>query len=341
MQAGRWLYNYPTYENYKNLLGVSKESKNGGLLWYYPNEYKLLRMVGREVTSCISQAEFLTAFNKLYDLGITNKEELLKVFLSFKSEEINFNNMLLELPLDNNYPEVILNGWLHAIIRLIDFYNNTGYGKSFIESTIKKLSNTLVQFDDKKNKISKYSNLSPYRIKIYNPSNPKIYYNGSNVFELKNDATSIYSCHITEVSGSNCILYIGIPNEYSPKIFNDEPFSIEFFVGSYSPYFTIPQQGGEVIKLNSVKSKDRYVIQIKNENLFTGYPTPFTKLNKKNYYHVYHVVALGEIIKSFDSEYNPTLEKYYLKWDKYIDDRNFEKKEIVEFNINKDRYIVK
>lgn len=338
MQAGRWLYNYPTYENYQSLLKISKKSKNGGLLWYYPNEYKLLRMIGREVTSCISQAEFLTAFNKLYDLRIITKEEMMKVFLSFSSNEINYDDSLLELPLKNNYPEVILNGWQHAVIRIIDFYKNTEIGFQFLQRTLRKMSELLIHFDDEKNKISKYSNLSPYRLKISNYSNPIVKYDTHHTFKLIDYVGSIYECCLKKSEKSG-IAYIGNPYNCSPTIIDDSPFSIELYSGKYSPIHTTPTQGGKLIRLQSVKSGEKHIISLKDCELFTGYPTPFTKNKNKNYYHVYHVVALGEIIKSFDSEYNVIFKEYYDKWKSYIDDRNFAEIGIVEHNLNKARYI--
>lgn len=339
MQAGRWLFQHPTKENYDNLMKIARDTENGGITWCYPDKYKLSRMIGREVTSCISQAEFLSAFCNLYSKGIIGIDEVKKVFLSLKSKEINYQNYLLELPLVRNYPEVILNGWMHAITRLIDYYKLTNETDDLLEKTLKKLSESLHQFDDENNKISKYSNLSIYKLKITNPDNPEIYYNGKNIFKLEeNYSSSIYDCQLTnnKIKFSNAT--IGIPYEFSPKIFNEKPFSVEFNVGLYHNNITVPYGDGEKIILNSKPSQNRHVIKIENENLFRGYPTPFTKINNENYYHVYHIVALEEIVKSYPSKYDKIFIEYAKKWESYIDDRNFTKKSEVEININKGKF---
>ena len=102
---------------------------NGGTAFYYPNHYPLNRLSGPAlVYSAISQSEILAGY--LHHERVHPEEatealtEAVKRALLYpyakggtQLEQVAF----LELPLFRSNPEIILNGWLHALLHLNDY----------------------------------------------------------------------------------------------------------------------------------------------------------------------------------------------------------------------------
>jgi hypothetical protein len=324
MRAGRWLFNNATKENYENFLKIATPKENDSLVWYYPDGYKLARMLNREVTSCISQAEFLAAFCKMYQMKILPLSVLEKIFRSFEIPELIYKDALIELPLPKNHPEIILNGWLHAISRIIDYYKITNEKSDLLERTLFRLSEMLPIFDDPKRKISNYSDLTIYKTKVYNASNTKIKYTKDFIFDLTYDNKhSLYDCSFERDMGKYHFANIGVTYGVNHRLINDLPFKLEMFEGKYYPTTTLPQMEGEKIIVESTPFGSKHSLIIPTENLFKGYPTPFSKNGGANYYHTYHVVALRDIAKSYPTEHSKLFNEYADLWESYIDDRNF------------------
>lgn len=341
MRAGRWLFNNASLENYQNFIKISEVGDNNSLLWYYSDKYKLARMLNKRVVSCISQAEFLASFCKLYQMKIIPLAEVKRVFDSFKISELIYKDALIELPLPNNHPEIILNGWLHAISRIIDYYKITNEKDDLLERTLFRLSEMLPLFEDSQRKISKYSDLTIYKIKIYNPQNAKIKYTKDHIFDLGyNPKFSLYDCSLERDMGKYHFANIGITNDVHHRIINDLPFKVEVHEGKYSPTNTIPVTGGELITVNSSPFGSKHSLLIPTEKLFKGFPTPFSKNGGSNYYHTYHVVALRDIAKSYPTEYDKLFNEYADLWESYIDNRNFTSVKKMEKDFVKGKLIV-
>ena len=107
---------------------VGIELPNGGLAFYYPNHYPLNRMRGPDlVYSAISQSEILAGFLKLYQQSDTDASKLVldrvkqAMFFNHLDGGIDLGVAQLELPLFRSNPEIILNGWLHALLQLNDY----------------------------------------------------------------------------------------------------------------------------------------------------------------------------------------------------------------------------
>lgn len=324
MRAGRWLFNNATTENYENFLKIARTEDNDSLVWYYPKGYQLSRMLNREVTSCISQAEFLAAFCKMYQMNILPLSMLEKVFRSFEIPDLIYKDALIELPLPKNHPEIILNGWLHAISRIIDYYRITNEKSDLLERTLFRLSEMLPLFDDSERKISNYSDLTIYKIKIYNSNNTKIKYTKDFIFDMEYDENySLYDCGFERNMGKYQFANIGVTHGVNHRLINDLPFKIEMNTGTYSPISTLPLMNGEKIIVESTPFGSKHSLIIPTDNLFKGYPTPFSKNGGANYYHTYHVVALRDIAKTYPTEHSKLFNEYADLWESYIDDRNF------------------
>ena len=341
MRAGRWLYNNASVENYQNFMKISEIGDNDSILWYYSDKYKLARMLNKKVTSCISQAEFLSAFCKLYKKRLIPLKEVERVFNSFKISELIYKDALIELPLPYNHPEIILNGWLHAISRIIDYYKITKQNDDLLEKTIFRLSQMIHIFDDPERKLSKYSDLTVYKLKIFNVNNAKIKYTKDHIFDLTyNPKFSLYDCSLERDMGKYHFANIGITNNVHHRIINDEPFKIEITEGKYLPSNTIPTTGGNLITVNSTPFGSKHSLIIPTEKLIKGYPTPFSKNGGTNYYHTYHVVALKDIVKSYPTEHNKLFSEYADLWESYIDNRNFTSIETMTKDFVKGKLIV-
>lgn len=330
MHVGRWLFNNPTLANYKAVKKLGKKLPNKGLAWYYPNTYDLARMKGRSMYSCIAQAEILAAFCNLERHGIISKEDIVPVFESFKYESvggINYRDILLELPLEHNYPEVILNGWLHAIVRLISYYKLYNISDPLLDNTLKQLEARLPDFDYPTHKLSKYSNLSPYQIKVTGDKNGFSVVYDDRLYKVR----AKHSNNIYDIQWwSENLLIVGISAMSAVILRNDSPFSITIRTGEYCDNRAVPLSNGEAIVLHS-EEKEKHEIRIPTDKLFTGYPTNFIKQGV-NYYHVHHIVALDIINKYHSSE----VFKHYIDlWTSYINDRAFESVEKVKRDINK------
>lgn len=328
MKIGRWLFYNNDLDNLNNILKISKLLPNGGLSWYYPNDYKLNRMIGKTFYSCISQSEFLSAFcllydNKLIDIGLLN--QVFDSFLYDGEGGIFYNDSLLELPLDRNYPEIILNGWLHAITRIIDYYKLTGLQKEFLDKNLKKLSEILYKFDDEEHKLSKYSDMCPYKITILNSKNTYVLYDNNLKYDL-NDKYSdcIYDTQIVNIIDNKKIAYVGISSNTKTILINDTEFTIIIDPGVYSLLKSLPINSGNKIEFNSQydSNKNYHFIDINNDKLFKGYPTNFAK-SGFNFYHIQHIICLLIINNDYKSEYSHIFDYYIKKWSNYIDHRKF------------------
>lgn len=332
MAMGGYLFENPTLENYKACMELAKELPNGGLAWYYPDTYKVNRMVGKSMYSCIAQAEILSAMCRLEQKGVIGKKDIEPVFESFKDTSkggINYKDILLEMPLKNNYPEVILNGWLHAILRIIDYYKLYNISDPLLENTLRQLGLLLHQFEYRQHRLSLYSNMSPYFVEITKGviKNLSILYNDRVI-----DVKPRYSNNIYDIQWwDKKRIVFGVSFMSEVIIQNDKPFTIVIYSGQYCPTKTIPGQEGHKYTYSSKHLMGKEVIKLEKHILFNGYPTNFIKLGM-NYYHTHHVVALDMINKDFP---NPVFKYYSDLWKSYMDNRAFVTTDILYQKITK------
>ncbi len=324
MVFGRYVFNnsdsLSKNEDFKKAINSISYSLPGtkSKAFYYPDYYPLNRMSGPDLMySAISQSEILAGVIKVeqknsnYRLLVDSIKEAL--LLDYYKGGVNLSNKaLLEIPLFRSSPEIILNGWLHALLHLNDYcriYNDTN-AINILNSNISFLSENISDWYNDDLKISSYSNTTPYHLKINMltssfPNQAIVNYT-SLVDGLKNqkvtlnvDDTSHYGAydnHLRNVKDSSANVYVTFSSMFDTKLILCEEFNIEFNVGEYIPLKSTPNLKGEKIKLQSVydeKNKYHYIdFNLIKDKLFLGYPTNFNKANGKNYYHVQHILAM-------------------------------------------------
>lgn len=322
---------------------LAHQLPNGGLLWYYPDNYKLNRFLGPDIhPSAISQGQILGGIvhlDKRCNLGL--KDLARKVFLGLKFDYyrggVNLEDRaLLELPLFRSAPEIILNGWLHALLYLrqyAEFYQDRE-AKLLLEANLKFLGRSLKRFHDPKTGLSLYSDLGPYRVKVEPAVDNLIVFYRSRVpefddlvFELKvieHPTRSPYDNQIIRRTKNYIYAQVSCSQHYDTYLLSKQgPFTVTFTTGTYSPKRATPGPGGEKIALHSKQKGNFNVVHLTEvrEKLFCGFPTNFLKWGRENYYHVYHIVALTCLLAVEDMKDETSREIFYWirKWMTTVD----------------------
>ncbi len=332
-------------ERYVNAaIRMAHKLPNGGILWYYPDNYRLNRFLGPDLSpSAISQGQILGAITSLdkrcsLDLSNVARRVFLGLYFDYYRGGVNFENKaLLEIPLFHSTPEIILNGWLHAILNLNNYveYYGDSQAKKLILGNIRFLADSLENFHDEKSGLSLYSDLSPYRVRVHHEAEKrprltalyKARRDGLDdlAFDLKiikHDTRSPYDNQIIREAKSFMDIWISCSRNYETFLVSNSPITVSFNTGEYSPYRSTPGTGGEQIELESIEVDDYYSVHITSvrDKLFCGYPTNFSKMGE-NYYHTYHVVALASLLASTNlpSRVRERLQIYMERWIKTIE----------------------
>ena len=291
---------------------------NGSLAFYYPNQYPLNRMRGPDLMySAYGQASVLHGYLRFHLLQDTPQSRQLlnrtlnAHFFPHKQGGINLGVAQLELPLFRSNPEIILNGWLHALLVLANYAyvmedNKVG---EYVRRNLKffvKYHN--VWYDDSRN-ILRYSDTSPHRVVInesaadqsfwiiYRSKAPEIpNYIFSPVLDFKNE----YSAFDVRINNYNSrshltTLTLTCSGLYDTLVVSTDSFgSLRIRGGGYDPLRATPSGAGEWHKSKPQKTNGVYVVSVEltNDELICGYPTNFAKKDGHNLYHSYHLVAL-------------------------------------------------
>jgi len=320
-------------------IAMAHDLPNGGLLWYYPDNYQLNRFIGPDLSpSAISQGQILGSITNLnnrcqIDFSALARRIFLGLSYDYYDGGVNFqNSALLEIPLFRSAPEIILNGWLHALLHLNNYvvYYQDVQAKELLSANINFLATCLKNFHDEQTGLSLYSDLCPYSVRLHHetekPQNLTVFYKSTIgdfndlVFELKaieHDTQSPYDNQIIRQTKSFTDIWISCSQHYETYIVSDKPVNASFSTGKYSPGRSTPGKGGTDLKLRPDSIEQYYVINVTSvrDMLFCGYPTNFSKLGE-NYYHAYHVVALACILASIDlpDETRASLTKWMERW---------------------------
>jgi hypothetical protein len=157
-------------------IGMAHNLPNDGLLWYYPDNYRLDRFLGPDLSpSAISQGQILgavTSLDKRCDLNLSEIARRVFLGLSFDYYDGGVNledRALLEIPLFRSAPEIILNDWLHPILHLKNYveYYRDDQAKKLLLANIQFLADSLEHFHDEESGLSLYSDLSPYEVRVH------------------------------------------------------------------------------------------------------------------------------------------------------------------------------
>lgn len=330
MHTGQWLYKHPTKANMEALLAVSHLLRNKSLAWFYPVGYKLSRMSGRTMPSCIAQAEFLSAFMLLHSKGIATDEAMRSVFRSFDSDELkDSDGALIEIPLDKSCPEIVLNGWLHALTRIIDYlrYSSDPMAVEILDDSITTLAKRLPLYDCAEHRLSRYSDLCVYAavIRTDDASDLSVQYGDAAPIPFGCDNRP-YQPTIHKMKEGYYRVTFNLSAVYSTTLACNAPFSIKMGTGGYSRMHTNPPNilGTSTWAADAVELDHEYVLLVHDDRFYRGYPTNFAKHGQVNKYHPYHIIALRCIAATYPTRHNATLLEWADRWEGYMDSsRNF------------------
>ena len=374
MSMGRYMKNNTNEINLNMILSASVEIPNSGIVWYYPSNYQNSRMLGPYWKySCISQGTILAGLTKVGALTGNDYSLALRAFngilFPFYNGGVNLEGVaLLEMPSYKAAPEIVLNGWLDALFHISDYANASGDEKALklLSDNLSFLSRVLKNFDSEDNLISRYSDLCPYRVRIYFNKADNISIDSLKILytpkykelkpiivplqSLKQDTISIYDNQIIKITDSYIDIYLSISGLYDTIVLADFPFKASINPGMVNLKSTTP--GSKGISQTSEASfleEFFYINFSKNYiDLIPGYPTNFSKYDKYNYYHVYHVVALMLLAKqsNIPLQEEKIILEYALKWYDYMEKKilphglEFYSTETMLRDINNNQYII-
>jgi hypothetical protein len=313
----------------QKLPAVSKEIgvylPGGGLAFYYPNHYELNRMKGPDrIYSAISQSTILSGYLKYYlKEGDTKSRQLLEsvksaLFLPYERGGVNLKVAQLELPLFRSNPEIILNGWLHSLLHLSDYAHtlNDKEVAEYIRRNLIFFADNHGAWYDEKRSITRYSDTSPHNIFVKlthdkqsfkaifrAKSKDLISYSFAPVLDLENKYSS-FDFRIINKAQKEVIMGITCSTLFHTDLISDAPFSFKIRDGGYDPRRASPGSTGKWHEINSINQDGVHMarVAIDQDELICGYPTNFSKANKKNFYHMQHIVAL--LYLAHDSPYD-------------------------------------
>lgn len=372
---GRYIFDnlqYIDVQKMTELVGIDLPNK--GLTFFYPNIYPLSRMNGQNVTySTISQGDILSGYMK-YDKEIAsqNSHQLLErvkkaFFLPYERGGIDLSIAQLEIPLFHSNPEIILNGWLHALLRLNDYaltYGNEDVA-NYIHRNLEFFEENNTVWYDKERNISRYSDTSPQSATILSDNikadfvviyESKIKKMKHYLIPLKDDPKKQISSYENKISSRNIKtneinMILSCSGFFNTVLVSDSPFKMKIRSGGYTPNSSSPTNDGDwyFLKSQPILKQNLHKIVLPMDKLICGYPTNFSKKNNKNFYHMQHIIALLYLANypSFtDVNLTNRLKQIAKEWYentknfKYRNLDNFENAQKVLSEINRSKSIV-
>jgi hypothetical protein len=347
---------------------------NAGMAWYYPKHYANSRMLGPDICySAISQSQILSGFLKIRMQHPSPEtipvQKVFKAFLyPYKAGGISlFDVALLEWPLFRSAPEIVLNGWLKALLDISDYYKVTGdpEAKNLLKRNLQFLAKVLHHFDVPDRHLSRYSDLCPYRILIrfqsskepsfrvrYESRFPEILSMEVPIEVLDNPGKySIYDNQILRRRPHDLLATISLSRLFATVLTSDaDAFTVEMRAGVYDGKKIMPGHTGKKLLMESESCAGGSRIDFNGvrKDLIIGYPTNFAKGGRKNTYHVHHVVALLYLARSSEmkASIRRALIRWALRWSAYMERATvpkgcaFEDPQIVLKGINYAKVIV-
>ena len=322
-------------------LGVAHHLPNGGLAWYYPRHYRVARMLGKNLKySSISQGTIIAGLTAMAHAGTADPAIASKAFEAmlwpFELGGVNLANLaVLEMPSFAGPPEIILNGWIDALLHIRDHgeISRNQNALDFFKSNVSFLSKILPNFDAREARISRYSDVSPYRAKVRLAApedfaglqllyRPKI--DGLPAIrvplESPSDAAevSIYDNRIIRQNGRDAQVWLSCSQLYETVLVSQSSeMTVAIGAGKIDRKATTPGSQGNQLSFESRQDGNYRVVEIAaDDGLICGYPTNFSKPGGRNSYHAYHIVGLMLVAMSpgLDEPVRKTLIQWALKW---------------------------
>lgn len=338
-------------------VNLAHELPNGGLAWYYPRHYNVSRMLGTHLKySAISQGSIIAGLSAAskHNERISSKlaeRAFSAMYWPFEKGGVNLYDVaVLEMPSFAGPPEIVLNGWLDALIHIRDYgvEQNDARAIGLFKKNIAFLAKILPNFDVSDQNISRYSDLSPYRVKATTDSEqsvgsmrvlyiPKISELKPILVPLKPTADtgnfSPYENQMFKRDGKSAFVWLSCSQLYDTVLVADSAsLSLEMKVGAYDRKASTPGLRGKDYKPFIYQGKDiSYAVISPNDGPICGYPTNFSIRGDENFYHAYHVAALlilgmGDFIAE---DQKKQLIGFAIKW--YGDIDILERKEGLKF----------
>jgi hypothetical protein len=332
------------------------ELPNGGLALYYPRTFSTARFRTPEfVYSGIAQGQLLAGYTRLIlDDKSKNaaawRDTAAKIALSlqFAVKQGGIcadGSSILEGPNFRSCPEIILNGWLDALLHLHDYLQvapDSGL-RRFYEQNISTLVELLPYFDSATERLSRYSNLSPYSFRVHFAHRPREMpprvrveylsresrhrdYWIADLRRLGNGSASAYDNRIEKSSAGYIDFSVSVAGQYDIAIEIDaacKKLSVD--PGAADEMSTIPHPTFRRRFVAPAKDYDGtstyFLVEPGDLGLIAGCPTNFLKPGGQNFYHSYHVAALYELaLAANEPEERRVLVEYADRWLAYIQD---------------------
>ncbi len=318
-------------------LSIAHELPNGGLAWYYPRHYRVARMLGEKLKySSISQGTIVAGLSRMTEAGVVERDLPKRAFAAmhwpFEKGGINLaGRALLEMPAFYGPPEIILNGWIDALIHTRDYaqLNDDAEALQLFKANVAFLVRIIGNFDARDAGLSRYSDVSPYRVKVRVASaddirglqllyRPRI--DGLPTIRVPLEPTkdpdnfSMYDNQIVRQNGREAWVWLSCSQLYTTTLVSaSSSLSLEVETGEIKRDRTAPGSGGKALKLEAQDSGPlRSVTLSSDDGLICGYPTNFLKGGEINYYHVYHVVGL--LLVAMSKELYPLERAALIEW---------------------------
>ena len=340
---------------YHRALEFSIVLPNGGRTWYYPEVYPINRMAGPMIQySALSQGSLLSAAMHMRESGGEEYSHFLDsiakgMILDYHEGGVLWQEeIFLELPIYYSPPEVILNGWIDALLSYSDYVEHypSEENRKIFEASTTAMAEMLGQFDDRDRRLSLYSNTTPLRV-FLDKSEPEQSFEIDflsrrepfpdyeiellEIDQIMFGGESQYSSFNTQIlhdNGSTVTATLSCNQNYDTIVSSEHPFDVRFSTGVYDNGRAAPAVGGENIHLESIQRDGLFVLHLdeNRDRLFCGYPTNFAKTGGENFYHQYHIVGLLYLASgaNISEEVKERFLEYANLWMEYTDIRENE-----------------
>ena len=340
----------------RSILQYFVELPNGGLALYYPSTIRTARLqVNEPIYSGIAQGQLLAGFTRLIRDGFNPEKgrdwrdiaARIAKSLAFPFEKGGVcvdGKIVLEAPNFRACPEIILNGWMDALLHLHDYLHFVPDREmqELFERNVAALVELLPQFDAPEAKLSRYSDLCPYVFRAhfdgavrgpapraiveYLPLNP-----GYSPYVIGNLWAAgpplrkcIYENKIERAGSSFMDLTLSVSGLYDTRVhIGAECARMTFDPGTFNASSTVPRRSLQSRSLTPQVRDDgwtTFLIRSSENDLIPGCPTNFMK-DGENFYHLYHVVALYELaLVTADPSQRKILTESASKWLAYTRD---------------------
>ena len=303
---------------------VGVKLPNGGWAWYYPRHIRISRLLGPDLKySGMTAGDILGGYTEVLRrhpeaYQWCNPSDILEsLYFPWQHGGVSLaGKAILELPLFRSPPELVLNGWLHALLFLNDYILVTqdARAQAFYEANVTFLAETLEDFHDRDTGLSRYSDLSPYKVRLacsepeqqflawYGPKRsglPELVYPLCPVDGKLGVSPYDNQLLTRESDGKAKSAMVSSSAKYTTAIVSTGPFKVTVDPGVTNYVSTVPLKSGRtlVVPAERIKGSGLYVASLQGVPLLSGTPTTFSKAGQKNYYHVQHVVALYYLAK--------------------------------------------